>query len=385
MAFKQSFQWFMDLQTSTTEMQIIQFSAGGEHVRKRLAPMFSHFRRFKLGAIHVKFVPSATLPVDPTGLSYEAGENLVDPIDMFNPGLLRHTNGEDVFIPDESVLKSEYADKLYYSTMLDRRWHKFHLQKGFLTKAFPKWYGVATTSQQVYPGMHLNVPGRTTVGGDKLDGKTLDLEIMKSSGTNFMASIHDGSSDLGLFQTGQKIPMGWMPTGASLKDEYGLLNGLSGTLVIDTKYAVYDTQEEKDVLTFDTREQANTAVDVLNKEVGSTTRYELQLRPTTANASGTDAGAMFAPIPEVPGLLTLCLPKARKTQFYYRVYVTEDVYFSDPVTTFNAIPTAEGVESYFQPIDVFTRAQISPNSPMTPSNPEVAMQFSGKTPKNDGA
>jgi len=37
-----------------------------------------------------------------------------------------------------------------------------------------------------------------------------------------------------------------------------------------------------------------------------------------------------AAVPEVP-LITFVLPQAYKTKFYYRVYVTETVYFRDPV------------------------------------------------------
>ena len=92
----QKFTWFVDMNTSSTAVQFIKVTAGGDAVKNRLAPFFGAYKYFKLGPVSVKFVPASTLPVDPTGLSLEVGQNTVDPRDQFNPGLIRITNGEDM-------------------------------------------------------------------------------------------------------------------------------------------------------------------------------------------------------------------------------------------------------------------------------------------------
>ena len=114
---RQSYEYFVDLKTSPEKLQIVQFTAGGKMPQIRLAPFFSAFKYFKLGRIQMRLVPAATLPVDPTGLSYAAGENTVDPRDQFNPGLIRITNGEDVST-FAGNLTGVNAEKAYYATLL---------------------------------------------------------------------------------------------------------------------------------------------------------------------------------------------------------------------------------------------------------------------------
>lgn len=385
MSFKTSFQWFADFNTSTTGMQIVQFSAGGEVVRKRLAPMFAHYRKFKLGAIHVKFVPAATLPVDPTGLSYEEGEQSVDPRDMFNPGLVRNTNGEDVFVPDDTVLNSDFADSLYYSTMLDKRWKKFRLQKGIALRAFPKFWGVANLRQNMYPGFVENVPSVTTLGGNILGVDTINYDPTLRSEVLTSGAIRINSrflsSDMGLFQTGQKIPMGWMPTGASLKDEFGLLNGASGEdVVVAVQYTVTDETLSKVIFTSTDHSQA-LEVQAAFQAARPNNTITITSANITMDGTNFDAGAVFAPVPEIPDLLTLVLPRSHKTQFYYRVYVQEDVYFADPITSINAIDTGDGFNT-FAPLDVFIRNKITPKSPAEPDRWYAAAN--GNAPTNDG-
>ena len=44
-------------------------------------------------------VPASTLPVDPQGLSYDVDDpqTVIPPRDQMNPGLVRITNGEDLY------------------------------------------------------------------------------------------------------------------------------------------------------------------------------------------------------------------------------------------------------------------------------------------------
>lgn len=94
---KMKFQSFMDISTSAESMQIITISAGGSEIVRRLAPQFGAYKYYKIGNIACKLVPASTLPVDPTGLSLESGEPGVDPRDQLTPGMMRITNGEDIF------------------------------------------------------------------------------------------------------------------------------------------------------------------------------------------------------------------------------------------------------------------------------------------------
>ena len=133
---KQHIQKFYDISTDPDTMQVITIKTGGKDLIMRTLPFFSAFKKFKLGKVSVRFVPASTLPVDPTGLSYEAGENTVDPRDQFNPGLVRITNGEDFY----NDVDGDTPMSMYYNMMMDKRWYKFHLQNfGIAVLLNPFW------------------------------------------------------------------------------------------------------------------------------------------------------------------------------------------------------------------------------------------------------
>ena len=263
----QKFTWFVDMKTSPTALQVVKITAGGIGVQNRLAPFFAAYKYFKLGPVSVKFVPASTLPVDPTGLSLSAGENTVDPRDQFNPGLIRITNGEDM-ADDIMTLTAPDIDKTYYSTMLDRRWYKFQLQSGVRRTARPLFWSVAQLHQDAFPGATKNLPFVGTSGGVNTRTASALTVIGGSTGTEVRDNWTTGSSARGLFQTGFKERMSWLPT------------------------------------------------DFIQRLV------------LTTGAETIDCG--LNNVPEVE-LMKIVLPKAYKTSFYYRVYITETVYFRDPV------------------------------------------------------
>lgn len=264
---KQSFTWFVDLSTSADSVQVVKVSAGGKPVQNRLLPFFSAFKYYKLGGVSVKFCPASTLPVDPTGLSYEAGENTVDPRDQFNPGLVRITNGEDMF-EDANELSLDNGRKMYYAMMLDRRWYKFQLQSGFKRYVKPLFWSVAQLHQDMVPGAGVNTIDTSKGSGMNLNATNF-VQQLRDNGASYDRTMGD-SNARGLFQTGAKERMGWMPT-----DKYQVFTKSDGV----TEYTV----------------------------------------------SG------IADVPEVE-LLKIVLPMAYKTKYYYRVYITETVYFKDPVS-----------------------------------------------------
>jgi len=262
----QKFTWFVDMNTSSTAVQFIKVTAGGDAVKNRLAPFFGAYKYFKLGPVSVKFVPASTLPVDPTGLSLEAGANTVDPRDQFNPGLIRITNGEDM-VDDMPGWTGGTTDieKMYYSMMLDRRWYKFQLQAGVRRTARPLFWSIAQLKQDMFPGSIRNIPNVQYSSYPH----TVTLKTQYDNTNNvFDKQITENSSPRGLFQTGVHERMSWLPT-----DYF---------------------------------------------------QNFIQFSDMNRTYAGTNA------VPEVE-LMKIVLPKAYKTKYYYRVYITETVYFKDPV------------------------------------------------------
>lgn len=255
---KQTYSWFIDLATSADKIQTVHVSAGGKECANRLLPFFTAYKYYKLGPVSVKFVPASTLPVDPTGLSYGAGENTVDPRDQFNPGLIRITNGEDTVIP--------HSMDSYYSLMVDRRWYKFQLQSGARRTCMPRLWSVAQLHQTAFPDEFRNLPNTNGQNQVFNDSETLSGTLAEGITANHKYDV--GSDPRGLFQTSNNARLGWLPTDAS-------------------------------------------------------TMWE-------SSGSGHPRYEILNPVPEVP-VLTIILPQAFKTLYYYRLYLTETVYFKDPV------------------------------------------------------
>ncbi len=264
------FQSFVDVSTSAASMQVLQWSVGGKSVLDRCRHLFPAYKYFKLGKITVKMVPASTLPVDPQGLSYASDDpQTVDPRDQMNPGLVRITNGEDVYT-DVSKLSADQQMKVYNAMMLDPRWSKFMLQSGFRRTAVPLYWQVGQLHQDLYPGATVNVPwlsdSANTADIFNRYGHTQKVNQVVQNGS-LQQVVQVGSSPRGLFQTGHRGRLGFLPTDA---------------------FQEFFRKDDK------------------NTKVGD---------------------GVFNNIPEVQ-VLTCVLPKAYKTLYYYRVYITEEVIFS---------------------------------------------------------
>lgn len=268
---------FFDINSSSDGTKRFTIVAGGEIVKRRLAPFFGAYKYYKLGAVRVKCVPASTLPVDPTGLSLEAGETTVDPRDLFNPGLCRITNGETIDAPTSGVVMT---DEEYIATMLDPRWFKFRLQSGFQRSATPLVWNIAQAHQDAMPGQtyYFDFPS----GGAMLhnsyptaDTGLLSVDYKDGTGTSQQKAIYEYYSKLSLLQN-SRVKLGWMPTD-------------------DAYYS-----------------------------------------PTKGIVRGS------ATVPEID-LISFILPKAHKTKFYYRLFVSTTVYFKDPVVIDPVYDTVNGV------------------------------------------
>lgn len=276
---RQKYQYFVDMQTKSDTMQVVRITAGGRMPQIRLNPFFGAFKYFKLGTVKVRFVPCATLPVDPTGLSYEVGEQTVDPRDQMNPGLVRITNGEDVS-ELTTILTGINAERAYYTTMLDPRWYKFQLQSGFKRSAKPLLWNVGQTAQSASQGIVSNyVAGQPPTPISSFDSKA---EAIIS---------HEVDS--------------------------------SGVITHQRQYPDADNSLPTYVL------------DPLDSVLMQTGRIRMGWMPTDMFDSGVYGGA---PVPEVD-LITCVLPKAYKTSYFYRCYIEEEVLFRDPVTMTPLIST----------------------------------------------
>lgn len=290
--FRAKFQSFMDIHTMKDEMQIISISAGGKNLLARCPNQFSAFKYYRIGNISAKLVPASTLPVDPTGLSYTEGEQTVDPRDQLTPGMMRITNGEDVF-EDLTGMSAENQHKLYNSMMLDPRWFKWMLQRGVKRHAMPRYWTIGQLHQDKWPGFITNVPRIDDPGTDDqavLGTSALQEMASNQSGRSFIQGV---SSPYGFFQTGHKGVLGWLPTDAMQSFNYA------------------------------------------------------------------DPEPLIASPPEIE-VMKIILPPAYKTEYYYRLYISETVYFREPIMQ------AIGTPDYpFRPLDVFHASRLGVPLPPT--------------------
>lgn len=305
------FQSFVDISTSAQSMQVIQWAVGGADVINRCRHLFGAYKYFKLGKISIKMVPASTLPVDPQGLSYAADDPMtVDPRDQMNPGLVRITNGEDVFT-NVSGLNADAQMQLYNTMMLDPRWSKFMLQSGFRRSAYPMYWQVGQLSQDKYPGSTVNIPYLKDDGsGISVAGATVAERSVYQQGVK--ASTEAGSSARGLFQTGRRGRLGFLPTD-----------------------------------------------------------YYQQI----ANATGAKQDLFGVNnIPQV-SVVTCVLPKAYKTIYYYRVFITEEVIFAG----LRASPPTEG-NTQMLGLDNFvfgTTVEVKPGTAITGLKPNNVLMNNG--------
>nr|QBP37171.1 capsid protein [Porcine associated smacovirus] len=166
------------------------------------------------------------------------------------------------------------------------RW--FLLRLCLLIHQKPEYY------QDKYPGATMNVP-RFTSSGNTLasDGPTIIRRNINQTGNNIATEV--GSSARGLFQTGHRGRLGFLPT-----DFYQDIPNSDG--VLKTQYGINNVPEVK--------------------------------------------------------VITCVLPKAYKTIYYYRVFITEEVIFSGLRTSPPLGVNAESVPIQRLGIDNFTFGNV---------------------------
>lgn len=329
---KYTFQHYIDISTSAESMQIISVNAGGQYLINRCRHLLGTYKYYKLGKVSIRLVPASTLPVDPLGLSYaDTDPQTVDPRDQLNPGLVRITNGEDFQYSIDGV-SSASQDEIYKAMMLDPRWSKFMLQSGFRRSASPLFWSVGQLHQDAYPGSTVNVftkgtglPQTNSWMFSSTRGGTIDVSAAMKNLTAEGIRVNCQDSDPhGFFQTGHRQRMSWLPT--------DMLQQFAG-----------------------------------GSSIGTTDMFTMAgLNPILA-----------------PNIITCILPRAYKTLYYYRLFITETVYFSGIKNVGLGIEEAESLYEY-NGLDNFT-------NPMFPTgvNPVNGIQILKTyselvTPPNDG-
>jgi len=182
-----------DLNTVKGRISILKFHTPQDGVlQKHLAGYFLQHRRWMYGGMDIMMIPVATLPLDPLGVSYGAGEPTADPRDVINPILHRYYHGEKLSVNFDfetqagtggvgaglvdpngntfgaSLQEGQVVDtpqfggsQLYANTLMDTSWRKSHLQKGFKVSCRP----------YVYPMMANHQIGEiSSSGGTQLSG-----------------------------------------------------------------------------------------------------------------------------------------------------------------------------------------------------------------------
>lgn len=309
---KYKFQSFFDISTSASSMQVLQFSVGGQDTFKRCAHLFGAYKYFKLGGLSIKLVPASTLPVDPLQLSYASDDvQAVDPRDQLNPGLVRITNGEDIYTKVSSLSETAQV-QMYQSMMLDPRWSKFMLQSGFRRFASPLYWQIGQFHQDAYPGLTTNVPEFSTAGNMQSDSVVTHslIDTIDSSGTIAKMNTGSYSSPTGLFQTGRRGRLGFLPT-----DMY----------------------------------------------------QEIAMRISSSGTTGFRNVFGSSAVPDV-SVVTVILPKAYKTIYYYRLFVTETVYFKGIKSSPAPYYVGDSFSTAYLGVDTFalgTPTAIAPGNAIT--------------------
>lgn len=170
---KADYMEIVDLQTVADKVSIIGIhTPTGIKPRKMLAGFFMQFRKYKYTGCDVAMVPAARLPVDPLGLSLEAGQNNADMRDIVNPVLFHGAHGDNlnnalnIIYSDSSSMVSTsvneydiskstvpYGESLnweaqYYRSLSDPTFRKTNVQAPLRLKGLhPMVYNVVTNHQ----------------------------------------------------------------------------------------------------------------------------------------------------------------------------------------------------------------------------------------------
>lgn len=228
-----SYQEIIDLHTESDKVSVIGLhTPQGDTPRKMFGGFFDQFKKFKYFGCSVSLVPAARLPADPSQVSYEGGEAIIDPRDLMNPLMFHGCHGNDMGVilnrlyalnsldarkTDSMFMFEEDGDlsgstdlgdiagfqleDLYYKALTDNTWKKAHPQRGFRKSGLrPLVYTMATNMQFLANGGLGSNLGIPTPG---------EFEIIGAS--EFTGSFGKSSANRQYF-TPRLTGLGWLDT-----------------------------------------------------------------------------------------------------------------------------------------------------------------------------
>lgn len=239
-----------DLQTQVGKGTVLKVhTPTGNNIKRHLLGHFLQYKQFKYLGAKLSLIPASTLPVDPTGLSYEAGDTTVDPRDMVNPILWKHYHGEsmltDALYDEElknynsindnpyefngsavgrelyNVAGSGTIDAVYPKALMDVSFKKAGIQAGFSTFIKPFVYNVVnarqmlpftdtTASAKYFSGV--NPAANPSATGAVRKTNSGDLAGAYENEYNADGSVNFDSNFVPEMFTNRLTPLGWMDT-----------------------------------------------------------------------------------------------------------------------------------------------------------------------------
>lgn len=356
-----SYQEVIDLHTESDRVTVLGIhTPTGSFPRQMFKGFFDQFKKYKYLGCSISLVPAARLPADPSMISYEGGEAVLDARDLMNPLMFHGCHGDDLgtilnqlYGDDAGVSDSivgidvggntpigtyEAFERLYYKALTDKSWKKAHPMKGFRKSGLrPLVYSMAT-NRQLMPG------SVSTILGD-------NAPLGFDSAGNFRNPLGDPSSDFDINEEESAITV-HPNTKRNLQFFTPKLTGLGW---IDTRNVLTKGREYEDDGTLD--EQL--IYDINNA-------FEVN----------------YAELPKI-FMGCILLPPAYKTEQYYRMIVNHSfafkqfrgISFQPDVTT---VPTywnknGDGTEEY-DVIGDMAQGHFGPQEGFTPegggSDPE---------------
>lgn len=271
-----------DLQTQVGKGTVLKVhTPTGNNVKRHLFGHFLQYKRYKYLGARVSLIPASTLPADPLQLSYEAGDQNIDPRDMVNPILWKHYHGEtmttdvlhvqdqldysqdgmvDPYVAGYSIGEANYSqfgtsgvaiDKVYPRALMDTSFRKAGVQTGFSTFVKPFVYNV-TSNIQLAPGLrggnNSGLQSSKFMGLSDLEA-TSQITVPAINGPDLFGPRESGyksNAKAGQsansepkyrldFQTSNLVPLGWQDT-LSRDFAPGTTVGPSGTAVAGSPY-----------------------------------------------------------------------------------------------------------------------------------------------------
>nr|WDW25856.1 MAG: capsid protein [Canine associated porprismacovirus] len=171
-----NYQEIVDISTTPDKVGIF-----GIHTPDTIKPIqmlegfYRQFRQVKYLGCDVKIQPAATLPMDPLGVSYEAGEVATDPRDLLNPIMVKGCHGEtinralDVAYRDnqnigDALTRTDYAiadgvdggSPIYYSALSDPSFKKYSVLQPFALRNLHPLVHKVVATLPIYPKQSVN-------------------------------------------------------------------------------------------------------------------------------------------------------------------------------------------------------------------------------------